>query len=250
MNKLVVKNLSKSFGKNIIFEKINFDLKKGEILSIIGNSGSGKTTLLQCISLLEIADFGEISIDNLNINFSHFDKNNNNIKEIKSKIGIVFQDFNLWPHMSVIENLIEAPIQVNKETKINAKKRAIALLKKFGLDYKSEAMPETLSGGQKQRVAIARALMMKPTILLFDEPTSALDPKMVSILVEIIRELAKDNITIIIASHEIPFVKQISNKVIFISKNKIIEQGTIDILNNPSSKELNQFLNNEKDQDI
>lgn len=247
MNKLEVRNLSKAFGKKIVFKDLNFDLNKKEVLVIIGDSGSGKSTLLKCINLLEKADNGIIKIDDFELDLSNINKKDTKIAKIKSKIGMVFQDFNLWPHMSVMQNLIEAPIQVNKESKSSAQKRAIKFLKELSIEDKADQMPQTLSGGEKQRVAIARSLMMKPEIMLFDEPTSALDPKMVAIFVKIIKMLVGDDITIIISSHEISFVEQIADKVIFMSKNKILEHGSAEILKKPKTNELKQFLSSDTD---
>ncbi len=246
MKKIKIKNLNKAFGNNIIFKNLTFELEKGKTLVVIGDSGSGKSTLLQCIGLLEIADSGILEIDNFLIDFTNLNQHKSDIKKIKSKIGMVFQDFNLWPHMSVIQNLIEAPIQVKKEEKSKAIERALKLLKELNIENKAYVMPETLSGGQKQRVAIARSLMMKPEIMLFDEPTSALDPKMVSVLIKIVKKLANDGITLIIASHEISFAKQIADNVIFISNKSIMEEGNSQILDNPNSEELKEFLNSEK----
>ena len=244
MNKLEVKNLNKKFNESVILKDISFELKKQEILGILGDSGSGKSTLLKCINLLEPSDSGNISIDDQLLSLQS--KDLKLLKKIRSKIGLVFQDYNLWPHMSVIENLIEAPLLVNKEPKNIAVERAMAILEKFNIENKALAMPEELSGGQQQRVAIARSLMMKPEIMLFDEPSSSLDPSMVQKLATILKELKNEGITIIFSSHEISFVKNIADIVIFLHNSEITEQGDISILENPQTSELKRFLNYEK----
>ena len=243
--KLEVTNLKKSFSEHLIFNDFSFRLKKGEILAVLGDSGSGKSTLIQCISFLEIPDAGKVRIGNVLIDLDNAELKELDIliDKLRPKVGVVFQDFNLWPHMSVINNLIEAPIQVNKEKKKKAKKRGLEFLKEFGLADKASAKPNSLSGGQKQRVAIVRALMMDPEVMLFDEPTSALDPNMVNRVVNIIKKLSDKGITIVVATHEIPFAKQVADKVMYIANKKIIEKGYVDILDNPRTDKLKKFLN-------
>lgn len=245
MNKLEINNLTKQIEDKIILNNISFELKSGQILGIIGDSGSGKSTLLKCISLLKSSSNGFIIIDEHKVNLSKNPKKEQNYNKIKSKIGMVFQDYNLWPHMSVLENIIEAPIQVNGESKETATLKALNILEKFNLKDKISSMPEELSGGEKQRVAIARSLIMKPEIILFDEPSSALDPNMVNKLGKIIKNLAYEGIAIILTSHEISFIKKIADKVIFLANNKIVEQGNVDILDNPNTLELQKFMNHE-----
>ncbi|MCP3658881.1 MAG: amino acid ABC transporter ATP-binding protein [Bacteroidetes bacterium] len=243
--KLEVHDLKKSFSEHLIFEDFTFRLKKGEILAVLGDSGSGKSTLIQCISFLERPDTGKVRIGDLSIDLTNSNEEEIGIliDQIRLKIGVVFQDFNLWPHMSVMNNLIEAPIQVNKEKKKNAKKRALEFLKEFGLEDKENVKPNSLSGGQKQRVAIIRALMMNPEVMLFDEPTSALDPNMVGRVVNIIKKLSDKDITIIVATHEIPFARQVADKVMYIADKKIVEKGYVEILDNPKTDKLKKFLN-------
>lgn len=212
-----IENLYKSFGDKEVLKGINLDIKDSTVTTIIGASGSGKSTLLRTINLLEKCDDGKIFLDGYEITGA-----NPNLEKIRLKIGMVFQNFNLFPNKSVIENITLAPIKVKGEDEKSAKENAIALLKSMGLEDKVYAYPDSLSGGQKQRVAIARALANKPEVLLFDEPTSALDPEMVKEVLNVIKSLAKKGLTMIIVTHEMGFAREISDKIVFM-KNGIVE---------------------------
>lgn len=234
---LKIKDLNKSFGNLKVLSDINLEIKDKEILSIIGSSGSGKSTLLRCISGLEVIDGGEMLIDNLKIQNSRLTNNSNR------KIGMVFQQFNLFPHYSVLKNICNPLITVNKFSKEVAEKKALSLLEKVSLIEKKDSYPYQLSGGQKQRVAIARALAMNPKIMLFDEPTSALDPKLSNEVFKTIEDLAKDGMTMIIVTHEMNFAKEISDRVIFMDKGIIIEEGKPEeIFNNPKKERTKEFI--------
>ncbi len=233
---LEVKNITKSFGKNKVLNKISFNVQKGDIISVIGPSGSGKSTLLRCINRLEEPNTGKIIFNGEEIT-------KKNITKVREKIGMVFQQFNLFPNMTVLENLMLAPVTLGKLNKEDAKIKAIDLLGDIHLLDKKDAYPESLSGGQKQRVAIARTLMMEPDIILFDEPTSALDPEMVNEVLNMISELATSGITMIIVSHEMNFIKKCANRVLFLEKGKIEFDGTVDeVFNKKENKRLNDFL--------
>lgn len=232
-----IKNLYKSFDNINVLKDINLKINKGEILSIIGTSGSGKSTLIRCINGLESVQSGEILIDGIPFNSK---KDNINIRK---KIGMVFQNFNLFPHYTVIENIAIPNIIVNKISKEEAFFKAKNLLRKVKLEDKENCYPFSLSGGQKQRVAIARALSMNPEIILFDEPTSALDPELSYEVLETIKSLASEGLTMIIVSHQINFIKKISNKIIFIDNGQILEEGIpVEVLNNPKTEKLKNFL--------
>lgn len=218
-----VENLHKNFGKLEVLKGINFSARKGEVITIIGPSGSGKSTLLRCMNGLEEADEGQVITD--------------------ARIGMVFQSFNLFPHMSVIENLIEAPVIVKKMPKSDAERIADDLLAKVGLMDKREAYPCQLSGGQKQRVAIARALSMEPEIMLFDEPTSALDPQLTGEVLQVMRQLAREDMTMIVVTHEIGFAREVSDRVIFMNQGVIVAEGTPEeMLIDPQIPDLRAFL--------
>lgn len=233
---LEVKNISKSFGKNKVLNKISFNVEKGDIISVIGPSGSGKSTLLRCINHLEVPNSGKII-------FNGEEVTKKNITKVREKIGMVFQQFNLFPNMTVLENLCLAPVTLKKLSKDEAKIKAIDLLGDIHLLDKKDAYPDSLSGGQKQRVAIARTLMMEPDIILFDEPTSALDPEMVNEVLNMISELAGSGITMIIVSHEMNFIKKCANRVLFLEKGKIEFDGTVkDAFEKKENKRLNDFL--------
>lgn len=233
---LEVKNITKSFGKNKVLNKISFNVQKGDIISVIGPSGSGKSTLLRCINRLEEPNTGKIIFNGEEIT-------KKNITKVREKIGMVFQQFNLFPNMTVLENLMLAPVTLGKLNKEDVKIKAIDLLGDIHLLDKKDAYPESLSGGQKQRVAIARTLMMEPDIILFDEPTSALDPEMVNEVLNMISELATGGITMIIVSHEMNFIKKCANRVLFLEKGKIEFDGTVDeVFNKKENKRLNDFL--------
>ena len=228
---LSVKNLKKSFGKNTVLKDISFDVSTGDILAIVGPSGSGKSTLLRCLNMIETPSSGKIVFEGTNL----VDKKTN-LSLVREKIGMVFQQFNLFNHLSVLDNLMLAPVKLKVMGEGSAKRKAIMLLEKIGLKDKALSYPSSLSGGQKQRVAIIRTLMMDPDIILFDEPTSALDPEMIGEVLDLIKMVASENKTMIIVSHEINFVKSIANRILFLENGKIIFDG--------SNKE---FFNNKND---
>lgn len=213
-------HISKSFGTVDAVKDVSLEIKQGEIVCLIGPSGSGKSTVLRCIDGLEIPDSGTVEIFGEVVDFN----NEASIKQARSRMGFVFQHFNLFPHMSVLDNLTLSPIQVLGMDKDSAEKQAVALLKRVGLEDKKDAYPKQLSGGQKQRVAIARSLAMNPEMMLFDEPTSALDPEMVVEVLEVMKELAKDGMTMAVVTHEMGFAKEIANRVIFLEDGQIIEE--------------------------
>ena len=238
MNILEIKNLSISFDNTTIIDDISLNVKKGEIISIIGPSGSGKSTLLKCINLLNIPDAGEIIFNGTNILTSF-----NKVNQIRSKIGMVFQSFNLFNNMNVLKNCIIGPTKILKIKKNEAELEALRLLDLVGMKEFKNAKVAILSGGQRQRVAIARCLAMKPDIILFDEPTSALDPEMVGEVLDVIKKLTNDGITLIIVTHEMAFAKEISDRVIFMSDGKIVEDGTpSEIFDSPKNERTKSFL--------
>lgn len=219
---LIVKNLQKSFGKTKVLKDISLEVKDGEIVSIIGSSGSGKSTLLRCITKLETPDSGEI--------------------QVEGKMGLVFQNFNLFPHYNVLRNVTEAPVHVMKVPKKEAEKEAMSLLKRLGLGDKANAYPYQLSGGQAQRVSIARALALKPNILFFDEPTSALDPELTGEVLKVIRSLADLNMTMVIVTHEMEFAKELSDRIIFMDQGVIAEEGTPEEVFTSENVRVKEFL--------
>ncbi|NLB91523.1 MAG: amino acid ABC transporter ATP-binding protein [Clostridiales bacterium] len=234
-----VKNLSKSFGEIKVLTNINECFYEGEVVSIIGPSGGGKSTLLRCLNLLEVPEEGQIFIDGVDITQKKVD-----ITQVRQKIGMVFQQFHVFPHLTVLENITLTPILERKMLKAEAIDAAESLLNRVGLIDKRDEYPSRLSGGQKQRLAIVRALAMKPKIMLFDEPTSALDPEMVGEVLEVIRDLADSNMTILIVTHEIPFAREISNRILFVCDEEIYEQGSPDmLLDQPKRPKTRQFLN-------
>ena len=238
MKIIEVKNLKKHFGKNVVLDNINLEIKKGEVVSLIGPSGSGKSTILRSIIDLETITSGDILIEGNNL------KDKKIKKEMLLKTGMVFQTFNLFPHMSVRNNIVKTLELVKKMDKKEANKIAEETLEVVGLIDKIDNFPSELSGGQKQRVAIARALSLRPDILLFDEPTSALDPELVKEVLDIIRKLKNDKITMLIVSHEMNFVKEISDKVVVLEKGEILEKGdSKKIFENPDSQRVKKFLN-------
>ncbi|MBF8807767.1 MAG: amino acid ABC transporter ATP-binding protein [Enterococcus lacertideformus] len=216
-----IEHLNKKYGENEVLKDISTKIYPGEVLVLLGPSGSGKSTLLRCINLLEVPTSGRIVFDGAIIT-----EKQNDIFKTREKLGMVFQQFNLFPNMTVLENIILSPIKVKKVSKKEAEKIARDLLEKVGLADKAAAYPQSLSGGQQQRVAIARALAMQPDVMLFDEPTSALDPEMVGEVLEIILQLAKEGMTMIIVTHEIGFAKEVSNRILFIDGGVIVEEGT------------------------
>ena len=230
-----VKNLEKSFGKNHVLRGINETINEGEVVCIIGPSGSGKSTFLRCLNLLEQPTSGEVILDGEKINAPDRD-----IDKIREKLGMVFQNFNLFPHMSVLDNITMAPIKVKGQARGEAEAEARRLLDVVGLLDKAEAYPSSLSGGQKQRVAIARALAMKPEIMLFDEPTSALDPEMVGEVLAVMKQLAEDGMTMVIVTHEMGFAREVADRVLFIDGGVILEQGTPEEIFGNSQNERTQ----------
>lgn len=233
---LSIKNLKKEFGKNKVLKGINFDLKQGERVVVLGPSGSGKSTFLRCINRMEQPTSGEIYFNNILIT----DKN---IRKIRQDIGMVFQHFNLINNLTVLDNLILAPTKLKLMTESMAERKARKLLRHIDLLDKIDAFPASLSGGQKQRVAIIRAMMMEPKILLFDEPTSALDPESIDDVLSLIRELAEEEITIMIVTHEMNFAKEIGSRIVFIDEGKIIEEGTPEeFFEHPKTPRVREFL--------
>ena len=231
-----IKKLYKSYGDNEVLKGIDQTVSEAEVLCIVGPSGSGKSTMLRCINLLEIPTSGEVYIDGELVT-------SQNINEIRTKMGMVFQNFNLFPHMTVLENVTCAPINVKGVSKADAEAKAMGLLTRVGLDNKANAYPRSLSGGQQQRVAIARALAMDPEIMLFDEPTSALDPEMVGEVLDVMKDLAKEGLAMIVVTHEMGFAKEVADKVIFMDEGVIVEQGTPEeVLVNPSEERTKNFL--------
>ena len=216
-----VSNLKKSFGEKEVLKSIDLGVNQGEVVAIIGASGSGKSTLLRCINLLEKSGSGEIYLDGELITDEEADQD-----QIRAKMGMVFQNFNLFPHKTVLENITMAPTKVKGQSEETAKEKALKLLEKMGLSDKIEAYPNSLSGGQKQRVAIARALAMEPEVMLFDEATSALDPEMVKDVLDVMQDLAKEGMTMLIVTHEMGFAKEVADKVIFMDNGYIEDQGS------------------------
>ena len=245
-----VTGLCKHFynGELKALDGVDYSINKGDVVVVIGPSGSGKSTFLRCLNLLEVPTSGEVVFKGVDITKKYYtDKSGNkvrlNIDEHRRKMGMVFQHFNLFPHMTVLENMTLAPIKVKKMAKDEAEKKAKKLLKRVGLADRAEAYPIQLSGGQKQRVAIVRALMMEPEVMLFDEPTSALDPEMVGEVLEVIRELALTGMTMVIVTHEMGFAKEVGKKIVFMADGKIVETGSPeDIFDNPQSPRLQEFL--------
>lgn len=239
-----VDNLKKSFKDNVeILKGISFSVKKGEVLSIIGPSGSGKSTMLRCISQLETVTDGSISISGLELVKNGFYAEKKVRHEIILKSGMVFQSFNLFPHYSVLKNIVEPQVQVLHKSKKDAEKTAIELLERMGLSAKKDNYPCELSGGQQQRVSIARALALKPEVLLFDEPTSALDPELTGEILAVIKELASEKMTMVVVTHEMAFARDISTKIIFMDGGVIVEQGNPEeLINNPQMDRTKAFL--------
>ena len=265
MSLLNVENIRKSYGKTEVLKDISFSLKKGEVLAIIGSSGSGKTTLLRCLNFLETPGNGKISVND-EVLFDSNDssaKSDSEIRKRRLHFGLVFQSFNLFPQYTVIENIMLAPVYVEKkrmkklrrnnpenekikstkEIKAEAQKQAMELLKRIGLEDKADAYPSQLSGGQKQRVAIVRTLAMNPDVILFDEPTSALDPEMVGEVLDLMKELADSGMTMIVVTHEMGFAKEVGSRILFMDDGRIVEEGSPDeIFNHPKNERLKEFL--------
>ena len=233
-----VANLKKQFGKLQVLKGIDENIEKGEVVVVIGPSGSGKSTFLRCLNLLEQPTSGEIIFDGVSIT-----EKRNDINKQREKMGMVFQQFNLFPHLTVMENITIAPIRVKGMSKDEAEKIAMNLLKRVGLEDKANTYPNKLSGGQKQRIAIVRALAMSPEVMLFDEPTSALDPEMVGEVLEVMKSLAKEGMTMIVVTHEMGFAKEVGSRVLFMDEGVIVEQGKPqELFNNPQHPRTQDFL--------
>ena len=237
--KIHVENLKKTFGKLEVLKDINIDIMQGEVLVVIGPSGSGKSTFLRCLNRLETATSGKIIVNGQNISDKKI-----NINKARENIGMVFQHFNLFPNMTVLQNVALAPVELKKMSKEEANQTGMKLLKRVGLDSTAHSYPQLLSGGQKQRVAIARALAMNPSIMLFDEPTSALDPEMVGEVLAVMKELAQGGMTMIVVTHEMGFAREVADRIVFMDGGYIIEEGSPEeILKNPKQERTISFLN-------
>ncbi len=244
MSTIDIKKLTKQFKGQQVLHGIDLEVNSGEVVAIIGPSGSGKTTLLRCINLLEIPDSGIIRVGNIEINGSiHISKQQRQVRALRQQVGFVFQGFNLFPHRTVLENIIEGPVIVKGEVRGSAEKRGRELLAKVGLSGKEDTYPRRLSGGQQQRVAIARALAMQPQVILFDEPTSALDPELVGEVLSTIRALAEEKRTMVIVTHEMSFARDVADRAIFMDHGQIVEQGPAKALfSHPQHDRTKQFL--------
>jgi glutamine transport system ATP-binding protein len=233
-----VTNLKKNFGENEVLKDISAEIQHKEVVVVIGPSGSGKSTFLRCLNLLETVTAGDVEIEGVNITDKSTD-----INKVRENVGMVFQQFNLFPHKTVLENITIGPIKVKKENKEAAKEKGLALLEKVGLSDKAEVYPDSLSGGQKQRVAIARALAMEPSIMLFDEPTSALDPEMVGEVLEVMKQLAKEGMTMVVVTHEMGFAREVGDRVIFMDGGYIVEENVPkELFSNPQHERTKAFL--------
>lgn len=238
-NKVSVKGLKKSFGSLEVLKDINMEVKEGEVVCLIGPSGSGKSTLLRCLNRLEKITGGSVIIDGIDMTDKSID-----INKARENIGMVFQHFNLFPHKTVLQNIMMAPVELKKLTKEEAREKAMTLLNKVGLADKADVHPSKLSGGQKQRVAIARALAMDPDLMLFDEPTSALDPEMVGEVLNVMKDLVSEGMTMVVVTHEMGFAREVSDRVIFMDGGYIIEEGDPkDLMTNPQHPRTIDFLN-------
>ena len=238
-NKIVVKNLKKTFGHLEVLKDINMEVEEGEVVCLIGPSGSGKSTFLRCLNRLEDITDGVVLVDGHAMSDKKI-----NLNKIRENIGMVFQHFNLFPHLTVLDNITIAPVELKKMTKAEARDKAMELLEKVGLSDKASAFPAQLSGGQKQRVAIARALAMNPDIMLFDEPTSALDPEMVGEVLEVMKQLAADGMTMVGVTHEMGFAREVADRVVFMDGGYIVEEGTPEeVFGHPKEERTISFLN-------
>lgn len=248
---LEINNIHKRFGAVEVLKGVSIKAQKGDVIAILGSSGSGKSTLLRCINLLEIPDEGDINVAGERIHLEPKSKhkskgmNKQQIDRLRTHLGMVFQGFNLWPHKTVLENIIEAPVHVLKRSKSECILEAKQLLDKVGMSERADYYPNQLSGGQKQRVAIARALAMNPDVLLFDEPTSALDPELVGEVLKVMQDLAEEGRTMLVVTHEMGFAREVASKVIFMHQGVIEEEGCPDVVfDNPTSPRFKQFLSN------
>ncbi len=231
-------SVSKSFGENLVLDAIDLEVARGDAVVIAGPSGSGKSTILRCINGLESIDSGTIRFDGQTVESTGRD-----IYAIRAQIGMVFQQFNLFPHMSVLENITLAPLEVEEANKRDSEERARRLLERVGIPEKADAYPADLSGGQQQRVAIARALAVEPKLMLFDEPTSALDPEMIREVLDVMRDLAKEGMTMVVVTHEMGFAREVCDRIVFIDEGRIVEQGTPDdFFNNTTSERAKEFV--------
>ena len=235
---IAIRGVRKSFGSNLVLDGISLEVSQGEVVCVIGPSGSGKSTLLRCVNGLESYDSGEITVEGQRV-----DRDARDIVAIREKVAMVFQRFNLFPHRTALENVIEGPVYVKREPRAKASERARALLARVGLAGKEDDYPHRLSGGQQQRVAIARALAMRPQAILFDEPTSGLDPELVGEVLAVMRVLANDGMTMIVVTHEMGFAREVADRVIFIDGGKIVEQGGArELLSTPQQERTQDFL--------
>lgn len=238
-NKIVVKNLHKYFGELEVLKGMDVEISEGEVVCLIGPSGSGKSTFLRCLNRLESITSGSVMVDGNEISDKKID-----INQVRENIGMVFQHFNLFGNLTVLENLMLAPVELKKMTKEEANSKALELLKRVGIEEKADVYPSKLSGGQKQRVAIARSLAMNPSIMLFDEPTSALDPEMVGEVLEVMKQLAREGMTMIVVTHEMGFAREVSDRVIFMDEGIIVEEGSPEaIFAHPREERTKSFLN-------
>jgi polar amino acid transport system ATP-binding protein len=237
-SKISVSGLRKSFGSNEVLKGLDVEISEGEVVCVIGPSGSGKSTFLRCLNKLDEHSAGTVIVDGFNLSDKAVDLN-----EVRQHIGMVFQHFNLFPHMTVLQNIMLAPVELKKESKADARSTALSLLKRVGLFDKADARPAQLSGGQKQRVAIARSLAVNPDIMLFDEATSALDPEMVGEVLQVIRDLAAEGMTMVVVTHEMGFAREVADRVIFMADGVIVEEGSpADLFGNPQQERTQDFL--------
>jgi ABC-type polar amino acid transport system ATPase subunit len=233
-----IKNINKYFGHLHVLKDLSLDVTKGEVVVVIGPSGSGKSTLLRCLNYLEPVQSGEIWIDGIRL-----DHHKTNIRAVRAEVGIVFQSFNLFPHLTALRNVMLAPLVVRKRPDAEVRREAVAMLTKVGLQDKIDVYPSQLSGGQQQRVAIARALAMQPKLMLFDEVTSALDPELVREVLDVMKQLARDGMTMIVVTHEMGFAREVADRVIFMDEGRIVEQGSAeDVFDRPQNQRTKEFL--------